>query len=708
MKNSKVLTEFRLPKEGEFYTSDKIDYVIDNYLINTKRVKTRGKKKNKTYYNVACAFDTETTSTYYDDEKVAWVYCWSMCLNGAPIFGRTIQEFIEVLSTLRDRLELNENLILVMYVHNLAFDFQFFRKYIKWLNVFSLDERQPVKALSEYFIEFRCSYVLTGYSLETIGARHLFKYQVKKKVGDLDYFLIRTCDTPMTQREIDYAIRDVVVVCAFIQEKIEEEKSIVNIPLTKTSYVRREVRRLCYPTTKDKRAEYYEYKTMIHSLTMSVDEYLQLKRAFQGGFTHANVLKVGIVHKNVGSIDFTSSYPSVCCSEKFPMTKGRIVNITNAHDFNYYLKNNCCLFDIEFTNLQSRFLFENIVSFSKCWKIENYVVNNGRVVSASILCTTITEQDFFNIKNFYTFDSFKVNNFRIYGKQYLPKPIIESVINFYEKKTTLKDIEGEELEYLKSKENVNSIYGMMVTDPARDEILYENEWSSKSPKLKEVIEAYNDSTSRFLFYAWGVWVTAYARRNLMRGILEFADDYIYSDTDSIKATNMNNHLDYINNYNEEITNKIKECLTYRDIDPSRACPKTIKGDYKPLGVWSYEGEYQEFKTLGAKRYFTKKNDAYSFTISGLNKRVALPYILSQTDNPMDYFNDEMTIPSSYTGKNTHTYIDYECHGMIKDYLDNYGEFDSLSSCHIEPTSFTLSLASEFIDYLFKVKTKMIT
>ena len=248
----------------------------------------------------------------------------------------------------------------------------------------------------------------------------------------------------------------------------------------------------------------------------------------------------------------------------------------------------------------------------------------------------------------------------------------------------------------------------MVTDPARDEILYENEWISKSPELNEVIEAYNDSSSRFLFYAWGIWVTAYARRNLMKSILEFDDDYIYSDTDSIKATNMTNHQEYINNYNEEITKKIKECLTYRNIDSSRASPKTIKGDYKPLGVWSYEGEYQEFKTLGAKRYFTKKNDAYSFTISGLNKRVALPYILSQTNNPMDYFNDEMTIPSGYTGKNTHTYLDYECYGMIKDYLGNYSEFESLSSCHIEPTSFSLSLASEFVDYLFKVKTKMIT
>ena len=139
---------------------------------------------------------------------------------------------------------------------------------------------------------------------------------------------------------------------------------------------------------------------------------------------------------------------------------------------------------------------------------------------------------------------------------------------------------------------INSCYGMCVTDPCRDEIVFENNnWIEKKANIEELLEKYNTSRSRFLYYPWGVWVTAYARRNLFSGINEFKDDYIYSDTDSIKVINIDKHKDYIENYNKIITKKIEMCLKHYSIPVEMSMPKTIKGKVKPLGVWDYEGMY---------------------------------------------------------------------------------------------------------------------
>ena len=145
------------------------------------------------YVNLPCGFDIETTSTTHGGTKAAFMYIWAIGVGhgGAVYYGRTWGEFIELCTTLQDSLELYEDRRLVVYVHNLGYEFQFMRKYFEWLEVFAVAERKPLKALCSYGIEFRCSYMLSGFSLEST-ARNLVKHTVKKMVGVLDYSLIRT------------------------------------------------------------------------------------------------------------------------------------------------------------------------------------------------------------------------------------------------------------------------------------------------------------------------------------------------------------------------------------------------------------------------------------------------------------------------------------------------------------------------------------
>lgn len=703
------------------------------------------KNKKVHYLNVASCFDIETTSFYIDKEtrmkailkpsdkeeikyeKQSVMYGFVFGLNGKVVLGRTWEEFKEILQYLKDYYQLGilkedneilEDNRLIVYVHNLSFEFQFLKDRFKWGQFFALDERKPVKIYAEeYGIEFRDSYALTGYSLEKVG-EHLHKYQVEKKVGDLDYSKFRHSKTPLTKKEIGYMRNDSLVVMAHIQEEIERLGDITKLPLTKTGYVRQFVKNNCFyadPNKSHKAKENYysftSYRRYMNSLRIqSPQEYEQLKRAFQGGFTHANPIYSGELMKNVTSLDFTSSYPSVMIAEKYPcqnavLRKGKI----RKEDFEMYLEKYCCLFDVEFYDLKDTFYFDNYISRSKCVDIKGYTENNGRIVNASYLKTTLTELDFKIIKQTYSWKKMKISNLRTYMKNYLPTPFVKSIISLYKDKTQLKDVEGKEVEYMHSKENLNSCYGMSVTDIARPEFEFENGiWATFAPDLKEELEKYNKNGLRFLCYQWGIWVTAYARFNLWLGILELKQDHIYTDTDSLKMLNYEKHKAFFDDYNRDVIFNLKTAMRYHGFNEEDVQPLTINGVKKPLGVWDYDGHYSRFKTLGAKRYFVEYDDGkHSLTISGVNKKTAIPYLEEKAKKEkkdiFEYFNDEMKIDSDHTGKQIHAYIDYEYEGLLTDYKGVAMNYHEKSGLHLEKTSYSMSLADRYEDYLKYIK-----
>lgn len=693
-------------KSEKIYHPDDIIEVLNLAMQDEKPFKTR---KKIAYYNVPCSFDIETSSFMQDGQKVAIMYEWTFGINGLVVIGRRWNEFFPMLEKIVDYLGLSTDTRLVVYVHNLAYEFQYIRKWLDWEKVFSISNRKPIYAVTTSGVEFRCSYLLSGYSLAKIG-ENLRTYHIKKMVGDLDYEKVRHSETPMTDAEIGYCVNDVKVVMAYIAEKITADGDISRIPMTKTGYVRNFCRKKCFyeekRTRKKKSYKYLRYMETMKGLHLvDVKEYKQLKRAFQGGFTHANPFYSGKVLENVSSDDFTSSYPAVMVAEQFPMSSSERVQIASKADFEHNLKYYCCLFDVEFIGLKPIIFYENYISRSRCWGVEKAVLNNGRVVSADRLFTTVTEQDFLIIRKFYTWEHMRVGNFRRYRKGYLPKDFILAILKLYGDKTTLKGVDGKEVEYLSGKEMLNSTYGMTVTDIIRDEVTYkDDEWGVEVPDYGKAIADYNESRSRFLFYPWGVWVTAYARRNLFTGILAFGEDYVYSDTDSIKSLHRENHTDYIDKYNRIIQTQLENAMDYHGLPYDLIRPKTIKGVEKPLGVWDYEGTYDKFKTLGAKRYMVEKDGDINITVAGLNKKACVPYMLEKWgDKVFDNFSDNLYIPPEHTGKNTHTYIDDERRGIVTDYLGNSAEYWELSSVHLMQADYSLSLAREYVDYILNVQ-----
>ena len=289
------------------------------------------------------------------------------------------------------------------------------------------------------------------------------------------------------------------------------------------------------------------------------------------------------------------------------MSRGRLETLTAA-EFVEKCKYYCVIADVTFHNLKPRIDYEFYISKSKCFDFATKVVNgktvidgifdNGRVVSARRLTTSITELDFEIISKVYTWDAMEIGACYTYTRGRLPSDFVKIIADLYQAKNTLKGVDGFEKEYLLKKEDLNSLYGMMVTDILRTLYTYgEDEWNDpETPDLIEKISEYDKSFSRFTYYPWGIYVTAHARRRLWSGILECGrDDYIYSDTDSIKIMHAENHMEYIKRYNDSVLASLKRACAYHDISLAAVTPLTIKGEQKVVGYWDYEGDYCRFQ-----------------------------------------------------------------------------------------------------------------
>lgn len=700
MQNSITSSIYYIQSVNKVYKYNELQEVMNIVRTNFRIIKTKKQNIIK-YFNVPASFDIETSNFYEnngkDKIKVAIMYVWTCCIYGVTIMGRTWEEFIFLMNDLVRILNLNENKRFVIYVHNLSFDFQFFRKWFVFQKVFAIESRTPVYAITDCGIEFRCSYILSGYSLNNI-AKNLTNISIKKLVGDLDYNKVRHAETPLSEKEIAYAVNDVKIIVAYIQNKIETDGDITKIPLTKTGYVRNYCRNQCFYEDGIKKRESLKrlyYKELMSHMILDRDSYYQLKRAFQGGFTHANAFASNKIIKHVYSQDLTSSYPAVMLSEKYPCSSPELIDILTGEEFEYNLNYYCCIFDVTFYNLETVLWYESPLSKSKCRNCNNVVTNNGRIVSASCLTTTITEQDYFTIKKFYSWESKEISNFRRMKKDYLPKDFILSIMQLYCTKQKLKGNKEKIVEYNSTKEMVNACYGMTVTDILREEHLYIDKWLTREEiphkDIEKAINKENRKPTRFLYYAWGVWVTAYARRNLFSAIISLNVDYIYSDTDCVKYVNYNKHKKYFEDYNKIIKMKIDKLLDFYGIESNQYI--------KDLGLWDSPEYYSKFKTLGAKRYMYIENGKYHLTISGVNKQKAMPYLYKKYGKKVfEYFTHDLFIPGEYSGSLTHTYIDEEREGGVYDYMGNLYHYYEKSGTHLEPSTYSLSISQEYSDF----------
>lgn len=605
-------------------------------------------------------------------------YIWQFGVNDHVLYGRELDDFALLCAELKSLIT-NPTI----WVHNLAYEYQFLLNIFKVNDIFARDSHKPIYAIMDD-IKFRCSYFLTRLSLakwaESTG-------KVEKKVGDLDYNIVRTPKTHLTEKELGYCEYDILCMYYGLCDYKRKYNTIENIPLTQTGEVRRVVKNMYKDDVN------YHYK-MTDLLPKNEEEYKFLRKTFAGGYTHANYLFVKRVIKQVKSKDISSSYPFVMIAEKFPMSKWFFIR---PYEVDKYLNPEYSLImDVTFYGLETKG-FMTYISLSKCIDIvmsKNDQIDNGRIVSAQKIRMQITNVDYEIITKAYHIRKIRYN--KIYGaiNKYLDVRYIRYILDLYNAKTSKKGVD-EEL-YLQSKQFINSLYGMMVSDLVNDNFTFINDkWINTRVSIAETLDDLRHKPYKnFLAYQHGVWVTAYARRNLWDIILQIDHDVVYVDTDSVKY--VGDHDNVFDDYNKRAYAKLEQTLKQHLIPLNVATPTDPKGITHIIGQYENEKPYCEFITLGAKRYAFKhkRSDPIQITVSGVNKDKGAKAL-----NDLVEFDDNFIFDDEYTGKLIFKYL-----SDMQPCTWNKGQSDEYESryrygINSQPTTYKMSLADDYIDLI---------
>lgn len=654
------------------------------------------KQKGRKKYQLLTEFgtgDTEVTTIPMEINGQEFgrglLYIWSVYLAGYFIYGRTVDEFKEFCLYLYKSLHLSYKRRLVLYIHNLEYDWTFLQAAFKRPEVFATDKRAVLYAYA-YGIEFRCSYKLTNMSLDKF-TESMDVLHRKQSGDDFDYKKLRTPSTVIgsedfTVKNMYYIYCDVVGLHEAISTKMERDgDNLATIPMTSTGYVRRETYNAMYKNKKNRK--------IFTRSALTSETYELCKKAFRGGNTHANRNLAGKILTNVVSYDIASSYPSVIMYEKYPVDAPRLLVVSSVSELiDLILSDLWFITDITLYNVETSEPIPYIAA-SKCdgYTLKNIKLDNGRILKADKIRLTVLKEDLIIIMNQYQFSGIKVNSCYTSHTDFLPKELRQVTADFFKGKTELKGVEGQEYFYSKLKNLLNALFGMCVQDPVHPIIDYNNGiWSERPTDIDNALNHFYRSYNSFLVYQWGVTITAKARARLQEAIDICGGSIAYVDTDSVKFVYNKTIADKIDAINDRIKAQAVasniECIAY-----------TRDGAEQIMGLWDNEttkyqgGTYSKFRTYGAKKYAVEYDDRkghhFEITVAGLNKKKG-----AKEFGNIDNFVTGVTVTNS--GRTRAVYDDE----ITPHFVEVNGErFKIYTNVAILDTTYTLGVTPEYIE-----------
>ena len=646
-------------------------------------------------------FDYSKDPEFYKGvDRIAIPYIWQFGIDDTVYYGREFMELETVFNLLAD-----PDRKKIIWVHNLSYEFTFLQDIFDNYtidNMIARTVRKPIAFnVSEFNIQFRCTYMLTNLRLELAAERYT---DVRKKTGDLDYNKIRTPRTPLTDTELGYCEYDIITLYNVVRYFRQYYRRLNWIPYTQTGEVRKAYRR---------RID-YGYIKWIQKRVPDDAMYLRLNKAFQGGMTHPNTLYSGRTMYGVPSYDIASSYPTIMLLPMFAKGKFKKIAPESADKLNR--KNWCILYRVRYYGLKSLLLNKYILG-SKIVKgysetllgnEQKRYFDNGRLVRADG-CTELylTEIDKDIIDVSYSYDRIEIVEAYAAVKGFLPEPLIRFVIELYANKTKLKGVAGQEDFYAKQKQMLNSTFGASCTNLLKSGVEYKHgEWITPELTAEYVhdkLEGLRNSKTNCFLYSWAPWITAGARGRLFDVIRKFDTDIIYYDTDSIKCKDKVEIERYLEEKNAEIKEQLLQTCDHFGIDPELIAPLDPEGIPHPIGFWEKERKNYavKFRTLGAKRYAYETRDGKLHTVvSGVGKNGA-----AALQGDIENFTDGLIFDYETAGKLASYYSkEDQTRACIIDYTGRMYINHQRHGVVLQPTTYNMSTTEAYSAYMEELQS----
>ena len=405
------------------------------------------------YSRLIITADTETSKGEGTEHN--HIVIWSITISYkdrkiVTLYGRKPSEFVKCLTKVKDNIPCNR---MYVFFHNLSYDWTFLRRYI--LNMYGRPDYQlNLKPHAPLLIEFNNGIIIRD-SL-ALGQRTLAKWAADlkcedhKRVNDWDYQKIRHQNTRLTQAEMGYMEADTVVLGQCINKTMELLNcNITTLPYTATGIPRRDIKRI---------GKKHNAKGKYNTCLMEYDDYVFAEKVYHGGYSHANRFYVGqLIKGNIQAFDFSSSYPSVLLTEKYPTDTFMPIDI-DADEIIKLMDEYAFMFNLILVNPVLKMGQPMpVLQLSKCETIVNPLIDNGRVIEASYIKLPITEQDLYIIMQQYNYDAIYTTDVRVAAKAYLPRWLTDYIYQLYYDKCTLKG--GDPVIYDIQKAKLNSVYG---------------------------------------------------------------------------------------------------------------------------------------------------------------------------------------------------------------------------------------------------------
>ena len=357
-------------------------------------------------YSIAAIYDTETTNLG-NTADTAQAIC--ICYIFNDIRMKDLQQyqpeiddkvsFLRFEEEAQDYIDeivewgLESNVIPIICAYNLMFDMQTL--------IYGLNQRYLMKVTAQsstnvYTLDLLDSDGNTvlrfwdTFHLEMRGLNAMGETCGLDKLQSWDYSLIRTPYTKLTEKELEYAKRDVQVIPAYLSYLLNanewlQQNDLGCTVLTKTSLVRkmaeRRIGNIKVQKSNGKMATllYLFERTCKSELPKTFEQYALRKSCFKGGFAFTSALYANELVENVASLDVTSMHHAFIngryVPEKFTINNNYefmnlIAERTASTSVEYVLNNYWKPFNVAF---HYHIKFENIRlkkgSAFEAWKI---------------------------------------------------------------------------------------------------------------------------------------------------------------------------------------------------------------------------------------------------------------------------------------------------------------------------------------------------